>query len=190
MVWTRGMGPGVQEGTPLVHDGVMYLPNPERLHPGDRRRHGRSDLGVQAQAARGPRRKFLPVPSINRNLAIYGNQIIDTSVGRFPVMRWMRVTGKLAWENAHRGLSRDAGAGNLRSHHRQRQDHFRRADASTSSAPTAASSPRMTRRPARNCGARAPSPSPASRATKPGAGFPTPSAATSAHGWCRATIPS
>ena len=28
MVWTRGMGPGIQEGTPLVHDGVMYLPNP------------------------------------------------------------------------------------------------------------------------------------------------------------------
>src|SRR5678816_1532310 len=28
MVWTRGMGPGVQEATPLVHDGVMYLPNP------------------------------------------------------------------------------------------------------------------------------------------------------------------
>src|SRR2546426_7486340 len=28
MVWTRGLGPGNQEGTPLVHDGVMYVPNP------------------------------------------------------------------------------------------------------------------------------------------------------------------
>ena len=28
MVWTRGMGPGVQEGAPLVYKGVMYLPNP------------------------------------------------------------------------------------------------------------------------------------------------------------------
>src|SRR5512135_1084826 len=28
LVWTRGMGPGIQEGTPLVRDGVMYLPNP------------------------------------------------------------------------------------------------------------------------------------------------------------------
>ena len=28
LVWTRGMGPGVQEATPLVRDGVMYLPNP------------------------------------------------------------------------------------------------------------------------------------------------------------------
>src|SRR5262245_31467620 len=29
MVWTRGMGPGnTQESTPLVYDGVMYLPQP------------------------------------------------------------------------------------------------------------------------------------------------------------------
>ena len=28
MVWAHGLGPGNQEGTPLVHDGVMYLPNP------------------------------------------------------------------------------------------------------------------------------------------------------------------
>ena len=31
MVWTRALGPGVQEGTPLVHDGVMYFPNPSDL---------------------------------------------------------------------------------------------------------------------------------------------------------------
>src|SRR6478752_8799471 len=28
LVWTRGIGEGIQEGTPLVHDGVMFLPNP------------------------------------------------------------------------------------------------------------------------------------------------------------------
>src|SRR5438034_8805178 len=29
MAWTRGLiGPGNQEGTPLVHDGVMIIPNP------------------------------------------------------------------------------------------------------------------------------------------------------------------
>jgi glucose dehydrogenase len=27
MVWTRGLGAGNQEGTPLVHDGVIYVPN-------------------------------------------------------------------------------------------------------------------------------------------------------------------
>jgi alcohol dehydrogenase (cytochrome c) len=28
LVWTRALGPGMQEGTPLVYDGVMYFPNP------------------------------------------------------------------------------------------------------------------------------------------------------------------
>src|SRR5687768_11129239 len=29
MVWTRPLGEGAyQEGTPLVHDGIMYFPNP------------------------------------------------------------------------------------------------------------------------------------------------------------------
>src|SRR5437762_2417663 len=31
MIWTRGMGPGIQEATPLVYRGVMYLPNPSDL---------------------------------------------------------------------------------------------------------------------------------------------------------------
>ena len=28
MVWTRGLTAGSQQGTPLVHDGVTYMPNP------------------------------------------------------------------------------------------------------------------------------------------------------------------
>ena len=28
MVWSRPLAPGIQEGTPLVHDGVMFMPNP------------------------------------------------------------------------------------------------------------------------------------------------------------------
>ena len=28
MVWSRGMSDGRQQGTPLVYDGVMYMPNP------------------------------------------------------------------------------------------------------------------------------------------------------------------
>src|SRR4029453_11888084 len=31
MVWSRGMGPGIQEATPLVYRGVLYLPNPRAL---------------------------------------------------------------------------------------------------------------------------------------------------------------
>ncbi|MEO8097422.1 MAG: PQQ-binding-like beta-propeller repeat protein [Acidobacteriota bacterium] len=96
MVWTRGMGPGVQEATPLVHAGVMYLPNP-------------SDLVQAIDAATGELKweykrqwptdlnKFIPVPSINRNLAIYGDTIIDTSADDF-VFALNTATGKLAWE--------------------------------------------------------------------------------------------
>ena len=96
LVWTRGMGPGIQEATPLVRDGVMFLPNP-------------SDYIQALDAATGDLRweykrnlpedlsKFLPVPSINRNLAIYGNQIVDTSADDF-LFALDTMTGKLAWE--------------------------------------------------------------------------------------------
>ena len=93
MVWTRGLAPGIQEGTPLVHDGVMFMPNPLDVvqaidaATGDLmweyRRQLPADLG-----------KFLPFPAINRNLAIYGNTIIDTSADDF-VFALDATTGKL-----------------------------------------------------------------------------------------------
>jgi alcohol dehydrogenase (cytochrome c) len=87
MIWSRGMGPGVQEAAPLVYRGVLYLPNP-------------SDL-VQASGLIWEYRPKLPedvVPSINRSIAIYGDLIIDTSVDDFVYALDARA-GKLAWEN-------------------------------------------------------------------------------------------
>ncbi len=56
LVWTRPLTQGDQEGTPLVHDGIMYFPNPadvtQALRRGDRRVH----LGVSAQLPDGSRR--------------------------------------------------------------------------------------------------------------------------------------
>jgi len=96
MIWTRGMGPGVQESTPLVRGGVMYLPNPldyiQALDAAtgdikwEYKRKLPDDIG-----------RFIPFPSINRNLAIYGNTIIDTSADDF-VFALDTATGKLAWE--------------------------------------------------------------------------------------------
>jgi alcohol dehydrogenase (cytochrome c) len=96
MVWTRALGPGIQEGTPLVYRGVMYFPNPSDYvqafdaATGDLkweyRRKLPEDLG-----------KFFPVPAINRNLAIYGNLIIDTSSDDY-VYALDAQTGELAWE--------------------------------------------------------------------------------------------
>src|SRR5262249_55893924 len=95
-VWSRGLTAGIQEGTPLVYRGVMYMPNPSDViqaldaTTGDVRweyqRKLPQDLG-----------KYFPVPSINRNLAIYGNLIIDTSGDDF-VLALDAATGKLVWE--------------------------------------------------------------------------------------------
>lgn len=97
MAWTRGMGAGnIQEATPLVYDGVMYLPNPSDYiqaldaTTGDLlweyRRKLPADLG-----------KFMPAFVINRNLAIYDNLIIDTSADDY-VFALDAKTGSLVWE--------------------------------------------------------------------------------------------
>jgi alcohol dehydrogenase (cytochrome c) len=96
LVWTRALGPGVQEGTPLVYDGVMYFPNPSDFvqaidaATGDLiweyRRSLPGDLG-----------EYFPVSSINRNLAIYADTIIDTSADDFVYALDAR-TGEPRWE--------------------------------------------------------------------------------------------
>ena len=96
LVWARALGPGLQEGTPLVHDGVMYFPNPLDLiqaydaTTGDLRWEYRRELPDDLN-------KYFPVPAINRNLAIYGNFIIDTSADDY-VFALDAMSGKLVWE--------------------------------------------------------------------------------------------
>jgi len=108
MVWSRPLAPGIQEGTPLVHDGVMFMPNPLDVvqaidaATGDLlweyRRTLPEDIG-----------KSVPFPAINRNVAIYGNAIIQSLVatggrllfggdaqGRFRALD--QDTGKVLWE--------------------------------------------------------------------------------------------
>ena len=95
-VWSRPLGPGLQEGTPLVHDGILFMPNP-------------SDYIQAMNAATGEllweyKRKWpddltkvFPVPAINRNLAIYGTAIIDTSADDY-VFALDGMSGRLLWE--------------------------------------------------------------------------------------------
>ena len=96
MTWTRPLGPGLQEGTPLVHNGVMYFPNPSDVveafdaRTGDLKWQHRRQLPEDLQ-------KFYPVPSINRNLAIWDNLIIDTSADTF-MFALHAETGALVWE--------------------------------------------------------------------------------------------
>ena len=95
LVWTRALSSGSQTGTPLAYGGVLYMPNPNDIiqaidaAPGDliweHRRDNPDDVygGFLAQN--------------NRNLAIHGNLIIDTSVDDH-VFALDAVTGDVAWD--------------------------------------------------------------------------------------------
>ncbi|MEO6368760.1 MAG: PQQ-binding-like beta-propeller repeat protein, partial [Steroidobacteraceae bacterium] len=78
LVWARGLDAGPQEGTPLVHDGVLFFPN-----PGDTIQAINAVTGdlIWEHRHKQPTdiAKFINAPFINRNIAIHGNLIIDTT---------------------------------------------------------------------------------------------------------------
>ena len=98
MVWTRALNDGSNQGTPLVYDGMMYMPNP-------------GDVIQALDAATGDLvweyRRNLPddlddyiipmLSRINRNLAIYEGLIIDTSADDY-VFALDASSGELVWE--------------------------------------------------------------------------------------------
>ena len=97
LVWTRSLAPGRQEGTPLVYDGVMYMPQA-------------SDVIQALDAVTGDliwdHRRDLPDDvyeyvggnsANNRNIAIYDRFIINTSDDGY-VFGLDASTGKIAWE--------------------------------------------------------------------------------------------
>ena len=96
MAWSRALTEGSQEGTPLAYGGVLYMPNP-------------GDVIQAIDAATGDlvweyRRdnpddvtEYVGNLTTNRNIAIYGRHIIDTSVDNH-VFALDAETGRLAWE--------------------------------------------------------------------------------------------
>ncbi|HEU4620073.1 MAG TPA: PQQ-binding-like beta-propeller repeat protein [Gammaproteobacteria bacterium] len=97
LVWTRGLADGGdQEGTPLVHDGVMYFPNPNDITQAldaatgdliwEYRRTVPKDIG-----------EYFPAADTNRNLAIYDNLILDNGADGY-AYAINAETGELAWE--------------------------------------------------------------------------------------------
>lgn len=97
LVWSRGLSQtGKQEGTPLVHEGVMYMPLPlDGIQAMDAKT---GDVLWEYRRAIPPDlTKFIPHPDTNRNIAIYENLIIDTSADDY-VFALDKMTGKLVWE--------------------------------------------------------------------------------------------
>jgi PQQ-dependent dehydrogenase (methanol/ethanol family) len=96
LVWTRKLEDGDQEGTPLVHGGIMYFPNPGDVTQamnaatGDLiwqyRRGVPDDIG-----------DYFPAADTNRNLAIYGDLILDNGADGY-AYAINAETGELAWE--------------------------------------------------------------------------------------------
>ena len=97
MVWSRAMAPGSQQATPLVYDGVMYLPNPRDTtqaidaETGDLLWEHRRDVPEDIASYVGG------LESTNRNVAIYGDLIIDTSADDY-IFALEATTGRIAWE--------------------------------------------------------------------------------------------
>ncbi len=106
LVWGREMAEGLQEGTPLVHDGILYMPNPLDVIQamdavtGDLIWEYRRELPDDLT-------DYFPVPAINRNLAIYENLIIDTTADDY-VIALDAATGELAWETLIMDYTRGA----------------------------------------------------------------------------------
>ena len=90
LVWSRTMAVGgSNESTPLVHDGVMYLPN-----TGDLIQALDAQTGELIWESQRPLQRNR---GTNRNIAIYGSTIIDTSMDN-AVYALDAQTGKLAWQ--------------------------------------------------------------------------------------------
>jgi len=90
MVWTRGLGAGIQEGTPLVHNGVMFIPNRDDVIAVDART-GDLIWEYKRKALTPPRSKT------TRTMAMWGTTLINTSADNF-VYALDMATGKLVWE--------------------------------------------------------------------------------------------
>src|SRR4051812_16802238 len=91
MVWTRGLTAGIQEGTPLVHNGVMFIPNPGDDIMAVDAKTGDLIWEYKRKLPEGVRGKT------NRAMAMWGTTLINSSSDNF-IYALDMATGKLAWE--------------------------------------------------------------------------------------------
>ncbi len=96
MVWSRSMEPGNQESTPLVYNGVMYIPNSRdviRAHDaktGDLIWEYRRTLPEDLS-------KTVSISDVSRSITIYENKIIHVTSDTY-IIALNAETGALEWE--------------------------------------------------------------------------------------------
>ena len=98
MVWTRALTEGRQQGTPLAYGGVIYMPNPADVIQAidavtgdlvwEHRREVPEDIADYV---------FNTLWQNNRNIAIYGSTILDTSADDH-IFALDAETGRMVWE--------------------------------------------------------------------------------------------
>ena len=95
LAWAWQMGEGVNQPTPLVHDGVMFLPNPDNVVQavdavtGDRIWEYRREFVDMTESVLSPR---------SRSIAIYGDKIYLNTADAHIVALDAR-TGDVAWDH-------------------------------------------------------------------------------------------
>lgn len=96
LTWVRGLTPGLQEGTPLVRDGVLFM-----VEPGDVIEAFDATTGTPIWRNQRPRpadfKGAVPFPDIKRNIAIWQDLIINTSADGYVYALNAR-TGKPVWQ--------------------------------------------------------------------------------------------
>ncbi len=98
LVWSRAMTPGSQQATPLAYGGVLYVPNPKDVIQAIDAVTGDLIWEHRRDVPDGIERYLLGTLShVNRNIAIYENLIIDTSVDDH-VFALDAMTGDQVWE--------------------------------------------------------------------------------------------
>ena len=93
LVWKHDIGPGMQEGTPLVHDGVLFLPSPSDFIEA---LDGATGSALWAYKREFPK-DFRSGLGTKRTMAIWGNSIISESADDF-IYALNTQSGKLEWE--------------------------------------------------------------------------------------------
>jgi alcohol dehydrogenase (cytochrome c) len=95
LVWSRSLAPGNMEGTPLVHDGVMYMPQPGGIVTAYDATTGDTKWEYRRQMPEDI--SELLISDITRALSIYENKILSLTSDGY-VIALNAETGALEWE--------------------------------------------------------------------------------------------
>ncbi len=98
LVWAWQLGPGNSQPTPLVHDGVMYIPNPGNIVQAVDAVTGDRLWQYTRERRTRPDRPDAPPSRGSRSIAIYGDKIyLNTSDAHIVALD--AATGEVAWDH-------------------------------------------------------------------------------------------